>query len=113
VHVFSQTWYSWRQIAPEVAKHHTVIAPDLRGAMYYDSPGSDNGSNASLNAEWVRLTNTRTYTINLKNRTVRGANHAYTFTTNYDLGAGRACTSIPAAAQTAPPDIQHRCQDRG
>jgi hypothetical protein len=26
--------------------------------IQYDSPGSDTGSNASLNAEWVRITNT-------------------------------------------------------
>ena len=27
--------------------------------VYYNSPGTDTGSNTSLNAEWVRLTNTR------------------------------------------------------
>ena len=26
--------------------------------IQYDSPGSDTGSNASLNTEWVRITNT-------------------------------------------------------
>ena len=28
--------------------------------VYYNSPGSDYGSNTSLNAEWVRITNTGT-----------------------------------------------------
>src|SRR5215218_5245707 len=28
--------------------------------VYYNSPGSDTGSNTSLNAEWVRITNTGT-----------------------------------------------------
>ena len=34
--------------------------------VYYNSPGTDTGSNTGLNAERVRLSNTRTYTISLK-----------------------------------------------
>jgi hypothetical protein len=59
--------------------------------VYYNSPGADDGSNSNLNAEWVRLTNTRTYTINLKNWTLRDkSNHVYRFgTSNVYLGAGK------------------------
>ncbi|MEU7870283.1 alpha/beta hydrolase [Dactylosporangium sp. NPDC049140] len=38
VHGFPQTWYEWRGILPELAKHYTVIAPDLRGAGRSDAP---------------------------------------------------------------------------
>jgi pimeloyl-ACP methyl ester carboxylesterase len=31
LHGFPQTWYMWRKIIPGLARHYTVIAPDLRG----------------------------------------------------------------------------------
>lgn len=31
LHGWPQTWYEWRKIMPTLAKHYTVIAPDLRG----------------------------------------------------------------------------------
>ena len=31
LHGIPQTWYEWRHIIPQLAKHYTVIAPDLRG----------------------------------------------------------------------------------
>ncbi|MBS1598329.1 MAG: alpha/beta hydrolase [Bacteroidetes bacterium] len=31
VHGFGQTWYMWNRLLPELSKHFTVIAPDLRG----------------------------------------------------------------------------------
>jgi pimeloyl-ACP methyl ester carboxylesterase len=31
LHGWPQTWYEWRHIIPELARHHLVIAPDLRG----------------------------------------------------------------------------------
>ncbi|MFT3934126.1 MAG: alpha/beta hydrolase [Chitinophagaceae bacterium] len=31
VHGFGQNWYMWNRIMPELAKHFTIIAPDLRG----------------------------------------------------------------------------------
>jgi hypothetical protein len=56
--------------------------------VYYNAPGADTNKNASLNGEFVRLTNNRDYAINLKGWTVRDrANHVYTFTTNYTLAA--------------------------
>jgi pimeloyl-ACP methyl ester carboxylesterase len=38
VHGYPQTWYEWRGLLPELAKHYTVIAPDLRGAGKSDAP---------------------------------------------------------------------------
>ncbi len=59
--------------------------------VYYDSPGSDRGSNRSLNAEYVRLTNKRRSTINLKGWTLRDkAGHTYRFTTTFRLPAGKS-----------------------
>ncbi len=58
--------------------------------VYYNSPGSDNRSNTSLNAEYVILKNTRTSAINLKGWTLRDkANHVYTFT-SFSLGATKS-----------------------
>jgi len=38
VHGYPQNWYEWRPLLPELAKHYTVIAPDLRGAGKSDAP---------------------------------------------------------------------------
>ncbi len=57
--------------------------------VYYNSPGTDNRSNTSLNAEYVRLTNKRSYTINLKNWTLRDkAGYLYRFTTDLKVAPG-------------------------
>ena len=59
----------------------SAATPSLRfhGAQY-DSPGTDNRSNASLNAEWVSLVNTGTKAVNLKGYTIRDkAGKVYTF----------------------------------
>jgi hypothetical protein len=57
--------------------------------VYYNSPGSDTGSNTSLNAEYVQLTNRRSTTVNLKYWTLRDkSNHVYTFSSDFKLGAG-------------------------
>ncbi|MGK5679088.1 lamin tail domain-containing protein [Actinoplanes sp. URMC 104] len=41
--------------------------------IQYDSPGTDSGSNGSLNTEWVKLTNKTKAAINLNGWTVRDA----------------------------------------
>jgi len=38
VHGFPETWYAWRKVMPLLAKRHTVIVPDLRGAGGSDRP---------------------------------------------------------------------------
>ncbi|WP_327365707.1 lamin tail domain-containing protein [Streptomyces sp. NBC_01217] len=40
------------------------------GAIQYDSPGFDNGTNRSLNSEWVTVTNTSRYPVNLRGWTL-------------------------------------------
>ncbi|MFB9237047.1 lamin tail domain-containing protein [Plantactinospora siamensis] len=57
--------------------------------VYYDSPGKDTGSNASLNAEYFGLKNTRSYALNLKNFTVRDkAGATYRFSGDFVLRPG-------------------------
>ncbi|MEV7035924.1 alpha/beta hydrolase [Streptomyces sp. NPDC093272] len=40
IHGYPQTWYEWHDIMPALAKHYTVIAPDLPGAGRSDAPVS-------------------------------------------------------------------------
>jgi pimeloyl-ACP methyl ester carboxylesterase len=40
LHGFAETWYMWRHIMPELAKHYTLIVPDLRGAGDSDKPAT-------------------------------------------------------------------------
>ncbi|MCY1139131.1 lamin tail domain-containing protein [Actinoplanes sp. Pm04-4] len=67
-------------------------APVYFSRIYYDSPGKDTRSNASLNAEWFRLSNSTKKAIQLKGFTVRdAANHVYTFGP-YVLNPGKSVT---------------------
>ncbi|MEU7386190.1 lamin tail domain-containing protein [Streptomyces tanashiensis] len=60
--------------------------------IYYDSPGTDNRSNGSLNAEYVQIRNTTGAAVNLRGWTLTdAANHRYTFG-NYTLGKGKIVT---------------------
>jgi hypothetical protein len=57
--------------------------------IYYNSPGSDNRSNKSLNAEWVTITNSTSAAHSLKGWTLTDASrHTYTFG-SFTLGAGK------------------------
>lgn len=38
IHGFGQNWYMWNRLLPELSKHFTVIAPDLRGVGESDKP---------------------------------------------------------------------------
>jgi len=59
-------------------------------SVQYDSPGSDTGSNYSLNGEWVRITNTSTTRKSLTGWTLRDtSSHVYRFGT-FSLGAGKS-----------------------
>jgi hypothetical protein len=67
-----------------------AASPLQFGKVYYDSPGSDGGSNTSLNAEYIVIKNVSTTTKTLSGWTVRdAANHVYTFGT-FSLGAGKS-----------------------
>jgi hypothetical protein len=63
--------------AAPAARHPVIIS-----GIYYNSPGSDHGGNASLNHEWVRLHNTTGHAIRLTGWTLRdAAHHVYHFGT--------------------------------
>ena len=74
-----------------------VAAPSAPAAIkitkiYFDSPGSDGGSNSSLNAEYVRIKNTGSTARQLRDWTVRDtANHVYRFG-SLSLGGGNSVT---------------------
>ncbi|MFD2080635.1 lamin tail domain-containing protein [Actinopolymorpha cephalotaxi] len=62
------------------------------GRIQYDSPGTDNRSNKSLNAEYVVVRNIGTTSVNLRGWTVRDAQrHVYTFGT-FTLKHGTSVT---------------------
>jgi hypothetical protein len=77
--------------------------------IVYNSPGADNGSNTSLNGEYVRLTNRTGSTINLKGWTVRdAAGHVYKVSTDHKLGAGRTAYVHTGKGTNGRPDSKHR-----
>jgi len=58
--------------------------------VYYNSPGSDTGSNSSLNGEWVQLFNTSTTSRQLKGYKLRDkTGYTYTFGA-YTLGGRKS-----------------------
>ena len=60
--------------------------------IYYNSPGSDTGSNSSLNAEWIRIKNTGTQSKNLTGWRIKDVSgHLYRFPTT-KLGPGKTVT---------------------
>ncbi|MGW9449648.1 lamin tail domain-containing protein [Streptomyces sp. NPDC055632] len=60
--------------------------------IWYDSPGTDNRSTASLNGEYVQIRNTTNAAVNLRGWTLTdAANHKYTFG-NFVLGKGKIVT---------------------
>ena len=57
--------------------------------IYYNSPGTDTGSNTSLNAEWIQLHNRCSTARSLTNAKIKdAAGHTYTFG-SYTLGGGK------------------------
>jgi hypothetical protein len=40
LHGYPQTWYSWDGILPALARHYTVVAPDLPGAGLSSAPAA-------------------------------------------------------------------------
>lgn len=60
--------------------------------IYYNSPGTDTRSGASLDAEYIQIKNTTTRSVSLRGWTVTDASaHKYAFST-YTLGAGKTVT---------------------
>ncbi|MER0449802.1 lamin tail domain-containing protein [Streptomyces sp. Edi4] len=63
------------------AARPTPHSPVVLGAIQYDSPGRDDRSQKSLNAEWVTVTNTGRGAVNLRGWTLteRRSHLTYTF----------------------------------
>ncbi|WP_436846898.1 lamin tail domain-containing protein [Streptomyces atratus] len=62
------------------------------GEIQYDSPGHDNGTNRSLNDEWVTVTNTSRHTVDLRGWTLRDESRR---TYRFDLSlAGRSSVRV-------------------
>jgi pimeloyl-ACP methyl ester carboxylesterase len=40
LHGFGQNWFMWNRLLPELSKHFTIVAPDLRGMGESDKPDS-------------------------------------------------------------------------
>ena len=75
-------------MAPQVVQHANASCGVSIYRIYYNSPGSDDGSNTSLNAEWIQLTNNCSTGKSLYHWTIKdAAGHTYTFGT-YTLAAG-------------------------
>lgn len=74
---------------------HSKPAPRsavVLGKIQYDSPGRDNGSNRSLNGEWVTVTNTGRNSVNLRGWTLSDESHR---TYRFDLRlAGRSSVRV-------------------
>lgn len=69
-----------------------AASPVVITRVYVNSPGSDNGSNSSLNAEYVQIKNTASTAKSLSGWTVRDeSNHVYTFGT-FTLKPGATVT---------------------
>jgi hypothetical protein len=77
-------------LVPATAGEAVAASPVRISGVQYDSPGADTGSNSSLNAEWVRITNYSSTRKSLSGWTLRDAqNHVYRFG-SFSLGAGKS-----------------------
>jgi Lamin Tail Domain len=77
-------------VVPVTAGQADATSPVRISTVQYDSPGSDTGSNYSLNGEWVRITNYSNTRKSLTGWTLRDtSSHVYQFGT-FSLGAGKS-----------------------
>jgi hypothetical protein len=102
---------------PTAPSTPTTPAPKAGDVQFtkivYNSPGTDNGSNTSLNAEYVRLTNRTGKTVDLKGWTIRdAAGHVYTVSTDHKLGAGKTVYVHSGKGTNGRPDSGHRYWNR-
>ncbi|WP_210592829.1 lamin tail domain-containing protein [Streptomyces sp. GESEQ-35] len=78
--------------------------------VWFDSPGSDNGSNTSLNGEWVEIKNTSGAAISLKGWVLKDkANHRYVFP-NVKIGKGK---TMKVRTGKGSDTTANKYQDRG
>lgn len=76
-------------LLPTLPTANAATSPPVRFShVQYDSPGTDSGSNSSLNAEWVKVTNYSSHARTLTGWTIRDtSSHVYRFPT-YTLRPG-------------------------
>ncbi|MFD8562941.1 lamin tail domain-containing protein [Streptosporangium canum] len=80
-------------LAPAVPAQAAALPAVQIMKVYYDSPGSDLRSNASLNGEYVTIKNTTRRAIDLAGWTLRDkTGYTYTFGGDVLLGAGKKFT---------------------
>lgn len=89
---------------------HRAPSPVVITEIFYNSPGSDHGSNQSLNAEWVKLRNRTGHPVSLDGWTLRDtAHHVYEFT-GYSL---RAHGTVRIHTGSGSDTQRNLFQDRG
>lgn len=52
LHGWPETWYEWRRVIPALARHYTVIAPDLRGLGDSSRPAGGYDKRTVANDIW-------------------------------------------------------------
>jgi hypothetical protein len=76
--------------------------------IYFDSPGTDDGSNKSLNAEWVEIKNTGTVAKALTGWTLRDASgHVFKFPT-FKLKPGKSVKVHTGKGSNSSTDLYWR-----
>jgi hypothetical protein len=98
-------------LAPALPAHATTSATSAVQITYayYDSPGRDDRSNKSLNAEYVRITNSSHRAVSLRSWTLRDtSSHIYVFGA-YSLAAG---ATVAVRTGTGTDTASYRYQDR-
>lgn len=58
--------------------------------VFYDSPGSDSGTQQSLNAEYIKLTNNGNHSVTMTGWTIRDTSHHVYTLDSFHLGEGRS-----------------------
>lgn len=77
LHGFPEFWYEWRHQIPVLAKHYTVVAPDLRGYNESDKP---------FNVDDYRLSVVEEDVVGL----IQGLGHEKAFIVGHDWGGAVA-----------------------
>jgi hypothetical protein len=94
-----------------------VVSPKTGDVVFskivYNSPGVDNRSTTSLNAEYVRLTNRTGKTVNLKGWSIKDvAGNLYTVKTDQQVAAGGTAYVHSGKGTNGRPDAKHRYWNR-
>ena len=92
-------------VVPLTVSEASAASPIRFSYVQYDSPGSDGGSNKSLNAEWIRIKNHGTKTRTLTGWTVRDPEgHVFQFPT-FKLKPGKSVRIHTGAGSKTSTDL--------